>query len=171
MEQNVKTEKRLSDPLESLSFQIRKAQVSDWEPAMELAFRVFLKYEAKEYGPEGIKSFSEFVTDEMLKKLFLQGNYLLFVAVEGENIIGLISLRSGNHISLLFVDADYHRCGVGTSLIKYLQSYLLMHTKYQKMTVNAAPYGIPFYHKLGFKDTGCETRKEGIIYTPMEFYL
>ena len=171
MEQNVKTEKRMSAETKDLSFQIRKAQASDWEPAMELAFRVFLKYEAMEYGPEGIKSFSEFVSDETLKKLFLQGNYLLFVAVEEENIIGLISLRSGNHISLLFVDSDYHRCGVGTSLIKYLQSYLLMHTRHQKMTVNAAPYGIPFYHKLGFKDTGYETKKDGIIYTPMEFYL
>lgn len=171
MEQNIKAEKRISAESQGVSFHIRKAQVSDWEPAMELAFRVFLKYEAMEYGPEGIKSFAEFVTDEMLKKLFLQGNYHLFVAVEEENIIGLISLRSGNHISLLFVDSDYHRCGVGTSLIKYLQSYLLMHTKHQKMTVNAAPYGIPFYHKLGFKDTGYETRKDGIIYTPMEFYL
>ena len=154
-----------------ISFQIRKAQKEDWEDAMELAFKTFLKYEGFEYGAEGIRNFAEFVTDESLKKMFLLGEYLLFVAVEEENIIGLISLRSGNHISLLFVDSDYHRCGVGTSLIKYLQSYLLMHTRHQKMTVNAAPYGIPFYHKLGFKDTGYETKKDGIIYTPMEFYL
>lgn len=157
--------------MEQNFFQIRKAQPADWEPSMELAFRVFLKYEAMEYGPEGIRSFAEFVTDETLKQLFLQGNYLLFVAVEGEKIIGLISLRSGNHISLLFVDEEYHRRGVGTALIKYLQSYMLFHTKQQKMTVNAAPYGIPFYHKIGFRDTGMETKKDGIIYTPMEFYL
>lgn len=157
--------------MEQNFFQIRKARPGDWEPSMELAFRVFLKYEAMEYGPEGIRSFAEFVTDETLKQLFLQGNYLLFVAVEGEKIIGLISLRSGNHISLLFVDEEYHRRGVGTALIKYLQSYMLFHTKQQKMTVNAAPYGIPFYHKIGFRDTGMETKKDGIIYTPMEFYL
>ena len=157
--------------MEQNFFQIRKAQPVDWEPSMELAFRVFLKYEAMEYGPEGIRNFAEFVTDETVKQLFLQGNYLLFVAVEGEKIIGLISLRSGNHISLLFVDEEYHRRGVGTALIKYLQSYMLFHTKQQKMTVNAAPYGIPFYHKIGFRDTGMETKKDGIIYTPMEFYL
>lgn len=152
-------------------FQIRKAQPDDWENAMELAFRTFLKYEAMEYGPEGIRNFAEFVTDESLKKMFLQGNYLLFVAVEGEKIIGLISLRSGNHISLLFVDAQYHRRGVGTALVKYLQAYMLFHTKQEKLTVNAAPYGIPFYHRIGFCDTGAETQKDGIIYTPMEFYL
>jgi len=37
--------------------------------------------------------------------------------------------------------------------------------------VFASPYGVPFYHKIGFKDVGKETRKDGIIYTPMEFYL
>lgn len=152
-------------------FQVRKAQPADWENAMELAFRTFLKYEAKEYGPEGIRNFVEFVTDESLKKMFLQGNYLMFVAVEGEKIIGLISLRSGNHISLLFVDDKYHRRGVGTALVKYLQSYMLFYTKQERLTVNAAPYGIPFYHRIGFKDTGLETKKDGIIYTPMEFYL
>ena len=152
-------------------FQIRKAENEEWEVAMELAFRIFLKFEAKEYGPEGIRNFAEFVTDETLKKLFLQGKYLLFVAIKDDKIIGLISLRSGNHISLLFVDNEYHKKGVGKALVKYLQDYLLSHTGYIKMTVNAAPYGVPFYHKVGFKDTGIETRKDGIIYTPMEFYL
>lgn len=152
-------------------FQIRKARNEEWETAMELAYRVFLKYEAMEYGPEGIKNFSEFVTDESLKKMFLTGRYLLFVAVKDDEIIGLISLRSGNHISLLFVDNEYHRRGVGRALIKYLQEYMLFHTSYEKLTVNAAPYGIPFYHNTGFRDTGTQTKKDGIIYTPMEFYL
>ena len=171
MEQDIKAEKGTAKESEDMSFQIRKAQASEWEAAMELAFKVFLKYEAMEYGPEGIRNFAEFVTDETLKKLFLQGSYLLFVAVENEKIIGLISMRRGNHISLLFVDQDYHRRGVGTSLVKYLQAYMLVNTKHQKLTVNAAPYGVPFYHRIGFKDTGYETRRDGIIYTPMEFYL
>lgn len=152
-------------------FRIRKAEPAEWETAMELAFKVFLKFEAQDYGPEGIKSFADFVSDERLKNMFLQGEYLLFVAMEKERMIGLISLRSGNHISLLFVDPEYHRRGVGSALIRYMQSYLLTTTRQQKMTVNASPYGVPFYHKVGFVDTGGETTKEGIIYTPMEFYL
>lgn len=152
-------------------FQIRKAEVSEWDYAMELAFRVFLKYEAMEYGEEGTRSFAEFVTDEFLKKMFLMGEYLLFVAVADERIVGLISLRSGNHISLLFVDEAYHRKGIGSALVKYLQEYMLQNTRYERITVNASPYGVPFYHQLGFHDTGKETTKEGIIYTPMEFFL
>jgi len=150
---------------------IRKATLADWDEAMELAFRVFLKYEAEEYGPEGIKNFAQFITDEDLKKMFMIGEYLLFVAVKNGRLAGLISLRSGNHISLLFVDEKYHRNGIGTSLVKYLQEYMLKNTRQQKLTVFAAPYGVPFYHRLGFVDIGKETRKDGIIYTPMEFYL
>jgi len=150
---------------------IRKATLADWDEAMELAFRVFLKYEAEEYGPEGIKNFAQFITDEDLKKMFMIGEYLLFVAVKNGKLAGLISLRSGNHISLLFVDEKYHRNGIGTSLVKYLQEYMLKNTRQQKLTVFAAPYGVPFYHRLGFVDIGKETRKDGIIYTPMEFYL
>ena len=156
---------------ENAFFQIREARKEEWESAMELAFRVFLKYEAMEYGPEGIRNFAEFLTDEMLKKMFLTGRYLLFVAVKGDELIGLITLRSGNHISLLFVNETYHRRGVGKALVKYLQEYMLVNTSYEKLTVNAAPYGIPFYHKIGFKDTGIQTRQDGIIYTPMEFYI
>lgn len=150
---------------------IRKATPADWDEAMELAFRVFLKYEAEEYGSEGIKNFAQFITDEDLKKMFMLGEYLLFVAVKNDRLAGLISLRSGNHISLLFVDEKYHRNGIGTRLVKYLQEYMLQNTRQQKLTVFAAPYGVPFYHRLGFVDIGKETRKDGIIYTPMEFYL
>lgn len=150
---------------------IRKATAEDWEGAMELAFRVFLKYEAEEYGPEGIRNFAQFITDEDLKKMFLIGEYLLFVAEADGKLVGLISLRSKNHISLLFVDENYHRKGIGTRLVKYLQEYMLKNTKQQRLTVFASPYGVPFYHKTGFVDIGEETHKDGIIYTPMEFYL
>lgn len=155
----------------STFFQIRKAGTTDWEDAMDLAFRTFMKFEGFEYGPEGIRNFAEFVSDESLRKMFLNGSYLLFVAVEGDTIIGLISLRSGNHISLLFVDEKYHRQGVGRALVKYLQEYMLSHTQQEKLTVDAAPYGIPFYHKIGFYDTGVQTKRDGMIYTPMEFYM
>ena len=150
---------------------IRKAAEDDWESAMELAFRVFLKYEAEEYGPEGVRNFAQFVTDEDLKKMFLVGEYLMFVAEAEGKLVGLISLRSGNHISLLFVDEKYHRKGIGTRLVKHLQEYMLQNTEQQKLTVFAAPYGVPFYHKTGFVDIGKLTRKDGIVYTPMEFYL
>lgn len=156
---------------EQMRWQIRKALPAEWEPAMELAFRVFLKYEAADYGPEGIRNFAEFVTDESLKKMFLAGEYLLYVALDADKIVGLISLRSGNHISLLFVDSTYHRKGIGRELMYCLRDYMKRNTKYSYLTVYASPYGVPFYKRIGFVSTGVETRKDGMIYTPMKWEL
>lgn len=160
-----------NDNRDNLQYQIRKAKEKEWDEAMELAFQTFLKYEAREYGEEGIKSFSTFITDTMLKNFFLLGEYKMFIAETDNKIIGLISLRSGNHISLLFVDEKYHRMGIGKALVSYVLNYLSMSTHFNKITVNASPYGIPFYHEIGFKDMGPLTKKDGIIYTPMELYL
>ena len=156
---------------QSGSIRIRPAKKTEWNEAMQLAFRTFLKFESEQYGPEGTKNFKEFVTDRFLYNMFLRGEYKLFVAEEKENLVGLISLRNGNHISLLFVEERYHRKGIGTALIRYLHEYMLQNTAYDRLTVNAAPYGIPFYHKIGFQDTGDTTTKDGITYIPMEFYL
>lgn len=147
---------------------IRRAAAEEWDEAMELAFKVFLKFEAKEYGEEGTEAFANFITDEMLRKLFLAGHYILYVAKRNGKIIGLISMRNGNHISLLFVDPLYHKMGIGRSLVEKLVEYLKTYTDQKLLTVNAAPSAIEFYRRLGFFETGELTRQDGIIYLPME---
>lgn len=142
-----------------------------WDNAMELAYRVFLKYEAKQYGKEGTDNFAKFLTSPSLEKMFKAGKYIVYIATIDKKVIGVISVRTGNHISLLFVDEKYHRQGVGGQLIKAIQNYLLENTDFQKVTVNASPYGIPFYENTGFKATGEETVTDGIIYTPMEMFI
>ncbi len=147
---------------------IRRIRQDEWDTAMELAFRVFLKFEAKEYGKEGTEAFAKFVTDENLKKAFIGGQYHLFAAYDDDRIIGVVALRSGNHLSLLFVDASYHNRGIGSELLKYAEDYLKDNTSFTKLTVNAAPYATGFYHARGFRDTDARTTKDGIVYTPME---
>lgn len=144
---------------------------SDWEAAMDLAWRTFLQFEARDYKPEGIESFRDFISDQWLKKMFLKGEYLMMLALEGETIIGLITLRSTYHLSLLFVDGRYHRQGVGSALLGALESYLVKEMDIRFMTVNAAPYAVEFYHKMGFWDLTTQQEKEGILYTPMKLNL
>ena len=153
------------------AYKIEPARDDQWDDAMELAFCVFLKYEAKEYGREGTDKFARFLTSNEIRKLFRTGHYILYVATVDDKIVGLVSLRNGNHISLLFVDEKYHKQGIGRELIGRLAQYLLMRTSFVKMTVHASPYGVPFYERLGFKATDKEQRQDGIIYTPMEMYL
>lgn len=152
-------------------YQIRSAYRDEWDDAMALAWRTFLRFEADIYTAEGIRHFEDFITDTTLHRMFLLGAYQMFVALNHNRIVGMITLRNASHISLLFVDEKYHRQGIGRALIEYLREYLLSEAGVDRVTVNAAPYGVAFYHKLGFRDLRPEEEKDGIKYTPMEFIL
>ena len=138
---------------------------------MQLAWKTFMRFEADIYTAEGIRHFQDFITDTTLYRMFVMGAYQMFVALDQQKIIGMITLRNTSHISLLFVDEKYHRQGIGRALIEYLRNYLLSEAGISKVTVNAAPYGVAFYHKLGFRDLRPEEIRDGIKYTPMEFVL
>ena len=153
------------------SYQVRSAYRNEWQEAMALAWKTFLRFEADVYTPEGVKNFENFITDSTLHRMFIMGKYQLFVALDRDKVVGMITLRDTSHISLLFVDEAYHRRGIGRALIGYLTNYLLTEMGVNRVTVNASPYGVEFYHKMGFRDVGPEETKDGIIYTPMEFIL
>ncbi len=154
-----------------IPYQIRNAYRDEWEDAMTLAWKTFMKFEADIYTDEGIQNFEDFITDTTLHRMFLMGVYQMFVALDRKQIVGMLTLRNNSHISLLFVDEKYHRRGIGRALIEYLREYLLSEAGISKVTVNAAPYGVAFYHKLGFQDLRPEEERDGIRYTPMEFVL
>jgi ribosomal protein S18 acetylase RimI-like enzyme len=154
-----------------MEYEIRSAYRDDWDDAMALAWKTFLQFEADVYSPEGVKHFQDFITDTTLHRMFIMGAYQMFVAVDQGKIVGMITLRNSTHISLLFVDEQYHRRGIGRALIECLTHYLATEMGVSYVTVNAAPYGVDFYHKLGFQDISPEEEKDGIIYTPMKFVL
>ncbi len=150
---------------------VRCAYHSDWDKAMELAWATFKRFDAPDYSREGIENFYNFVTDDMLRKMFVAGNYQLFVATDQDKCVGMLSLRERKHISLLFVDADYQHNGIASALVNFVASYVLDEEGLDKLTVNSSPYAVGFYHKRGFKDTALQTTKDGIIFTPMELQL
>lgn len=147
-------------------YEIREAKLEEWEEAMALAWRTFQKFEAHEYSPEGVKNFLDFISDNGIRKMFMINEYHMWVALDGNQIIGLISLRSGKLISLLFVDEKYHKQGVGRALMEEVWSYL-RDQKISFCTVNSSPYAVEFYHKLGFRDLAGEKVEAGMRITPM----
>lgn len=145
---------------------ITHAGTGDWESAMELAWRTFLRFEAPVYEKEGVDNFLAFISEERLYKMFLAGEYLLYVAKKDGKTVGMLGIRSGTHISLLFVDSDYHRQGIGKRLV-YTAVTELRGRGCNIITVNSSPYGLPFYKSLGFLETEGEKHADGITYYPM----
>lgn len=150
-----------------LPYEVRFADAQEWEDAMSLAWRTFLEFEGDVYPPEGVRSFEDFITDSELKRRFIMGKYQMLVASSGGKVVGMISLRNETHISLLFVDRHYHKRGIGRALILALANYVRDEIGRTALTVNASPYGVEFYHRVGFQDMGPEMQRDGIIFTPM----
>ena len=127
--------------------------------AMALCWRVFLQFEAPDYPPEGVAAFRSYIEDaETANALTVLG------AFDGTELTGVLAAE-GNHVALFFVDPAHHRRGVGRALL----ARLLEDRQAETLTVNAAPYAVEIYRRLGFHPTDQEQlAPDGIRYRPME---
>lgn len=151
--------------------EIRQIQRAEFECAMEIAWKTFLEFEGDVYTKEGVKSFYEFIHDPLLEKMFLLGEYLIFGAFINGRMVGIAGIRNKSHLSLLFVEKEYHKIGVGSALVFSAFRHSREQYKEYQFSVNASPYAVEFYHKLGFQDTAGEITKDGVIYTPMCYVM
>ena len=142
----------------------------EWEEAMRLAWDTFLIFEAPDYSLRGVYNFKNFVRDPLLKKMYTYGEYIAIGAFMEERIVGIMGVRNTNHVSLLFVDRDFHRRGIGSALMKYYFKDA-SRSGITHVTVNSSPYAVDFYHKIGFTDVREEVEKDGIRFTPMRMEL
>ena len=152
-------------------FTIKRIDYDNFLPSLKLAEDVFMEFEAKEYPKEGTESFRAFLYCEETEKRFLCKNLIVWGAFDGNRQIATFAIRDENHISLAFVDKDYHRKGVATSLWKEALSHIMQNERVNEITVNSSPYGFPFYKKIGFKETAEEQLSDGIRYIPMKYII
>lgn len=153
------------------AYEVRWAKTEEWKPAMTMIWKTFMKYDSRDYTDEGIRSFFEFITDDDLYRAFLMGSYQMLVALDRKRIVGAASIRNVNHLSLLFVDEDYHNKGIGSTLMRRLCYYLKVEEGERYMSLKAAPYAVDFYRKLGFRIVRPEEEYSGIRVTSMEKLL
>lgn len=152
----------------------RKATPDDIRPALDLALKVFLEFEAPEYGPEAVIVFkADSIDNKDYSKAIVEGRKLMFIAFDDERIIGMIGQGSdGNqhngYISMLYVNGAYHRQGIATALLSNMICELKLRG-FDRITLNSSPYGIPFYLHYGFMPTDSEQKRYAFIFTPMEY--
>lgn len=140
------------------SVKVRRMEPDTMGEALALVWRTFSKFEAPEYSPMGIAEFHSFINSpaDMAKLTFYEAR------INGE-LVGVLAMR-GHHISLFFVDEQFHRRGVGRALFEYMKN----ECEHKTFTVNSSPYAVGFYIELGFKPLSGELCKNGIKFTPME---
>ena len=141
-------------------YPVRRLTREEIPVALELCWRVFLAFEAPEYSPEGIAAFRASLDNPQRNR---QMDF--YGAFDGETLVGVLSMRAPQHIGGFFVDAAYHRRGIGRRLFKAMQQDYAR----QVFTVHSSPYAVEVYRHLGFVPTGEEQTVDGLRFTPMQY--
>jgi GNAT superfamily N-acetyltransferase len=149
----------------------RRMAEGDEGETSALIRRSFEKYIAHAYTAEGLADFLKNTTPEALAARRARGQTVI-LALVGGGIVGVIAVRDGNHISLLFVDESLHRRGVAGRLVSMaLAESRNADPSLCDFTVNSSPFAVSFYEKMGFRRTGPEQFMRGMRVTPMRLEL
>lgn len=155
--------------MDPAGFHVTGPLLPDCAPALSaLVRRVFVRFEAPDYPPEGLDTFFAYTDPSLLSFAVLSGMLVVGGCYWEDRLIGAIALRDGTHISLLFVEAAWHRRGIGTALVEWAVKRMLTGRRASfDVTVNASSYAQAFYEHAGFYATAEEQEKDGIRFIPM----
>ena len=151
-------------------FTVRPVSADDTDTrarALDLAWRVFDEDVLPESGPGARDTFRAYIYGDALAGRIDNGDYRLYVATLGDELIGMMLVRARCHIAALFTDGAHRRMGVGGALINEARSFRRMLGEPAELSVNASPGGLPFYERMGFTALGPERMEDGIRFTPM----
>lgn len=154
-----------------MEYLIKEVKYEELDSAFSLIWDTFSEFVAPNYSKDGIDTFRiNFIESKDFKDCFNNGKQIMYGAYSKEKLVGVISISENNNVSCLFVNKEYHRKGIASMLFSHIIS-LLKHRQVEKITLNASPYAVPFYHAIGFKDLNIQQDYNGILYTPMELKL
>ena len=150
----------------------RKVKQEELPETLDLVCKVFDEFESPFYSEEGIASFYKFIDINNMSEQYSNGSLYFYGCFVNDIIVGMIAVKDFIHISLLFVDKQYHRQGIARSLFdNIIKICKERNPSLKTITVNSSPYAVEVYHKFGFSDVSSEQVVDGIRFVPMELNL
>ena len=148
--------------------QICRLREDHLRDALDLIWEVFSKFEAPEYEEMGVKTFQHFIEPNAMRERLEKGEMKLWGCYQNSYLVGVIGVRTGQHISLLFVREKFHHLGIASRLVRIaVADVKASGPEIPAVTVNSSPYAVGFYKAVGFEPLGPEEKRDGIRYTPM----
>lgn len=141
---------------------IRRAEPADSEAISILINSVAHFFTINENGV-GAEAFLQTITTQAIHGYITAPTFGYFVAVQENQIIGVIALREAKHLFHLFVSPSYQRKGVAAQLWQFARQS----SNATSISVNSTPIAVPVYERFGFQITGPRVEKIGIAYVPM----
>ncbi|MCL1875703.1 MAG: EFR1 family ferrodoxin [Synergistaceae bacterium] len=142
--------------------------------ASSIALASFAKIESEGFSSEGKAAFVNYVSANAIASRQSLGHNVT-LAVSDSKIVGMIEIRNGNHISMLFVLPEYTNNGIGTKLLTYAIAQIRKERSktnaVKQVTVHSADGSLTFYLMRGFRTIATRQERDGIGYTTMAFSL
>ena len=147
---------------------IRLLEKEDIIPAMDMVWEVFSEFIAPDYEQQGIDEFKRFIDPAHISEKQASGEFKLWGAFDDEKPVGIIAIGPPLRIALLSVDKRYHRQGIARKLFETALADKTKTDGHNKITVNASPYAVNIYKRLGFVPMDKEQTVNGLRFTSME---
>lgn len=143
------------------SMEVRVVRAEEWACLRALVWETFQQFVAPDYIESGVQAFRAFLEDDAAFE-----EMTCYAAFDAEDMRGvLVADERHCHIVLFFVRAAHQGQGIGRALWEHL----LACQTCSAYTVNASPFAVTVYRRLGFRETDVEQVKDGIRFTPMRW--
>jgi len=130
--------------------------------------KVFGEFVAPGYEQKGVDTFLDYAEASAMAKRLESDSHFGFTSKDENRIAGYIEVRGNEHISLMFVDKEYHIKGICRELFGLAKSEcLIRNPELKQISVNSSPYAVTVYERLGFSAIDVEQEKNGIRFVPM----
>lgn len=129
--------------------------------------RLIVSYSPVAAGTPGWEPFFHSISRAGILERLAQPEYCFVVAVQNEQVAGVIAMRASQHVTFLFVQQECHGQGVGRKLWHKMRAQALELGHSGPFFVNADPRAVPFYERLGFVVSGDTKLSLGIACVPM----
>lgn len=143
--------------------QIRPLTHDDLPHASALCLDAFTQAVAPTLPAQGVATFARVAAAEAFAER-MQGDNLILVGVMDGAMVGLVELKQGCHVAMLFIAPRWQRQGIGARLM----NAALEHARAEVVTVRASLPSVPAYQHYGFTLAGEVNAFAGMVYQPME---
>ncbi|MBD3388622.1 MAG: GNAT family N-acetyltransferase [Candidatus Altiarchaeales archaeon] len=143
-----------------MTVRVRRFRDGDARKASDMIRKTQREVNSRYYSRSVIERLCKTMTPGKMKEY--SEERIFYVAVDGEKIVGTVTLAEDNHIGTLFVHPRYHNMGVGRKLMEKIEE-VARKRGVKRMRLSAAVNAVGFYKRIGykhprkFKDKCCST--------------
>jgi len=141
---------------------IRPARADYLAAISAICMAAFHEAVAQSLSAQGVATFTKVAAADAFAER-LQGDNHILVAEQDGDIVGVIELKKGRHLAMLFVDPACQGQGIGHALLQAVLPQL----RTPAMSVRASLNAVPTYQRYGFVIDGEVGEFNGLVYQPL----